>query len=178
MRNMRTICSIQGCNRVLQAGGMCGMHIKRLRRNGDPMIVTMNAAGEGTTKQGRKVITVEGKQMFEHVVIAERALGKPLPPGAVVHHVDEDPSNNAHDNLVICPNQAYHLLLHQRVRALDACGHADWLKCPFCKQYDDPCNLKIMRRLSGGRHGSMQYHAKCQAEDQRRRREEKASCAR
>src|SRR5439155_16659522 len=28
-----------------------------------------------------------------HLIRAEQALGKPLPPKAIVHHVDEDPSN-------------------------------------------------------------------------------------
>jgi hypothetical protein len=76
------------------------------------------------------------------VEIAEKAFGKPLPKGAVVHHVDLDPTNNAPTNLVVCPSHAYHNLLHQRQRAFDACGRYDWLKCQFCKQYDDPTNLE------------------------------------
>ena len=70
----------------------------------------------------------------EHILIAEKALGKPLPVNAVVHH-------HTPEQLVICENQAYHLLLHQRTKALKACGHADWIKCGYCKQYDDPTKL-------------------------------------
>jgi hypothetical protein len=80
-------------------------------------------------------------EIYEHVLIAERALGKPLPPQCVVHHVDERKDNNRNDNLVICQDIAYHILLHQRMRAYKASGHADWKKCPYCKQYDDPNNL-------------------------------------
>ncbi len=50
----------------------------------------------------------------EHIAIAERALGKSLPALAKVHHVDGSTTRNANSNLVICENQAYHLLLHAR----------------------------------------------------------------
>ena len=53
----------------------------------------------------------------EHVLVAERALGKYLPTGAVVHHVNVDRRNNAPTNLVICENQTYHKLLHVRMNA-------------------------------------------------------------
>ena len=82
-----------------------------------------------------------GKLRGEHVLIAENLLGKPLPKGALVHHVDGNGKNNNHANLVICPSQTYHQLIHMRQRAFDACGHADWAKCPFCKQWDDPQNM-------------------------------------
>lgn len=77
--------------------------------------------------------------------IAEAVLGKPLPPGAEVHHVDEDPFNNKSSNLVICEDRAYHWLLHQRMRALKACGHVNWRPCSICGKYDDPVNLIIKR---------------------------------
>ena len=52
-----------------------------------------------------------------HAVRAERALGKPLPKGAVVHHVDGD-KWNPNARLVICQDQAYHALLHKRTREI------------------------------------------------------------
>ena len=55
---------------------------------------------------------------YEHVAVAERALGKPLPLGAEIHHVNEDKSDNRPENLVICPNAKYHALLHMRMRAI------------------------------------------------------------
>lgn len=79
----------------------------------------------------------------EHVVIAEQVLGRRLPAGAIVHHANQNKKDNQHSNLVICPNRAYHNLLHARLRAQAACGNANWLKCGICKKYDAPENLAI-----------------------------------
>ena len=76
----------------------------------------------------------------EHILIAEKALGKPLPKGAEVHHYGKKIDNT---KLVICQDRAYHMLLHVRMRALKACGHASWRKCNYCKQYDKLENLYI-----------------------------------
>lgn len=70
-----------------------------------------------------------------HQALAEKALGKPLPKGAEVHHIDENKLNNDPSNLVICPSKAYHLLLHARQRVLNAGGNPNTDKiCYDCKQ--------------------------------------------
>lgn len=101
--------------------------------------------------------TPDGKSglIFEHVVVAERALGKPLPKGAVIHHVDGNPANNDPRNLVVCDNQAYHVLLHMRQRAHDACGNANARLCKFCGQHDDPTGMYVRPNGSGA------YHREC-----------------
>jgi hypothetical protein len=76
----------------------------------------------------------------EHILIAERILGKPLSPKHPIHHPFGKTNN---DVFVICENQGYHNLLEQRTRSFKACGHASWRKCVACKQYDEPENLKI-----------------------------------
>lgn len=100
---------------------------------------------------------VEGRTKLEHVLVAERALGKPLPPGAQVHHWDRDRSNNAPANLVICPDQAYHRLLHRRMAAMEACSNPNWMLCRFCKRHDDPENLYVSPN------GVHAYHRACSA---------------
>jgi hypothetical protein len=81
----------------------------------------------------------------EHILIAEKALGKPLPMGAEIHHMDKDGTNNKPGNLVICQDHAYHHLLHVRMRAYEACGKAHYRKCQFCKTYDDPEIMEAQR---------------------------------
>jgi len=81
--------------------------------------------------------------VFEHILVAEQILGKPLPPNAEIHHVNEDKSDNRLGNIVICSDNDYHHLIHQRLRAYKACGHANWRKCNFCKQWDAPENMHV-----------------------------------
>lgn len=70
-----------------------------------------------------------------HVLIAEKALGHPLPVGAQVHHFDGNKQNNAPSNLVICPDRKYHALLHVRQRVLAAGGDPNTQRiCTYCRR--------------------------------------------
>ena len=91
--------------------------------------------------------------VFEHIVIAEKKLGKKLPPGCEVHHHGTKEENN---KIVICQDHEYHALLHIRQRALDACGDANKRKCKFCQEYDFIENL-YCRQYSGW----IIYHHDC-----------------
>ena len=116
-------------------------------------------------------IRVSGHRKYatrEHTVIAEKVLGKKLPPDAEVHHVDGDKSNNAHTNLVICPDSAYHQLLHRRQAALDACGNTNWVKCCHCKKYDDPANMTVTIRKVRGSKTQLAYHKSCNTQVHRK----------
>ena len=102
-----------------------------------------------TVAHGNPRADVRGR-MYEHVLVAERALGHALPAGAVVHHQNRDRTDNRPENLVVCESQAYHLLVHRRLRAYRACGHADWFRCHYCKQWDAPTNLYVNLRQHQG----------------------------
>jgi len=101
-------------------------------------------------------------RVMEHILVAERQLGAYLPPGAVVHHIDENRQNNAPENLLVCENESEHKQIHVRLRALKACGHEDWLKCPYCGKWDAPENMYIYKKKP-----SVHHHRACSTEANR-----------
>lgn len=115
---------------------------------------------EDSTREGQRFIycpdhpRAHKNMVSEHVLIVERALGKYLPPKAIVHH-------HTLKQLVACENQAFHLFIHQRKRAFEASGHANWRKCVFCKKYDDPVKLTFPKK-------GMPYHRECVNERNRK----------
>lgn len=122
------------------------------------------------TRQGYSLVldrdhprAMQNGYVLESVLIAEAALGEPLPLNAEVHHVNGIKNDNARGNHVICQDRGYHMLLHQRIRAFSACGHANWISCAYCKQYDSPDKMYVRKNISQG------WHKKCHAANERRR---------
>lgn len=113
-----------------------------------------------------------GDYVLEHILVAEAALGHPIPDGAEVHHVNGDKADNRGANLVICEDRAYHMLIHARMRAYEACGDANWLRCRFCKVYDDPGNMWVSLQAWHRAH-----HNECSRQYQRRLKRRKQDAA-
>ena len=84
--------------------------------------------------------------VFRYLLIAEAALGRPIPKGCDVHHVNERPDDDRPGNLVICEDTNYHRLLHRRMLALRESGNANAHKCKYCKQWG--LNLRTYSRSS------------------------------
>lgn len=83
--------------------------------------------------KGYRTVNVHERVVGLHVARAERALGRSLPQGAVVHHADGSKGDQA--PLVICESAAYHRLLHIRMRVKAAGGNPNTqLICCHCKQ--------------------------------------------
>jgi hypothetical protein len=104
----------------------------------------------------------------EHVLIAEAALGHFLPENVVVHHVNGTKDSGP---LVVCQDQAYHLLIERRTRALKECGHVNWRKCRYCKKYTD---ISKMKECNGGQ---SYYHKSCNAQQSHEARMKKKCLA-
>lgn len=66
-----------------------------------------------------------GNDKYVHRTKVEKLLGRKLTTKECVHHLDFNKENNGNTNLVVCPNQEYHFLLHARQRILNLGGHPD-----------------------------------------------------
>lgn len=97
--------------------------------------------------------------VLQHVLVAERALGKHIGREHPIHHIDGDCTNNAAANLVVCESNAYHKLLHRRERALRACGEPSWVRCLRCKSYGPASEMVVHERPNGA--GIHAYHREC-----------------
>lgn len=152
-------CVVEGCETDAEKRGYCGKHYRRLQRNGHMGLVRQAPGGLVKMAGGYLLQTIDGVKKLHHVRVVEAVLGRTLPRGVEVHHVNEITSDNRHENLVVCQDRQYHMTLHARQRALDACGNANWKKCRHCKVYDDPANMS--GRASRGQELNTFWHKAC-----------------
>ncbi len=81
--------------------------------------------------------------VYEHIVVAEAMLDRPLDGDEKVHHLDEIRHHNEYDNIYIFCTDGDHKKYHERLKAFRACGHWHWRKCHYCHQWDSPENLYV-----------------------------------
>lgn len=113
-------CEVEDCNReaIRAKKRFCHMHYHRWKRHGDPNKRLIEHGSGETYNNGYKMIRVSGHKKFqyEHILIAEKALGKPLPADAEIHHWNERRWDNRNENLLVCPDKSYHNLIHKRMK--------------------------------------------------------------
>jgi hypothetical protein len=103
--------------------------------------------------------------VFEHILVLEKVLGRPILPTEACHHIDGNRANNAPGNLMLFKTHGMHTAFHARLRAFDVSGHWDWRKCVYCGMHGDPANMTILIRDA--------YHKKCRTEHSREYREKR-----
>lgn len=127
----RVKCSVEGCEQTtLSRKGICITHYKQswyLKNTAKREHLLERTSQERwiNMQSGYVMVKHNGVLTYEHRVLAEKALGKPLPPKAIIHHMSTRDDNHGFFKLVICPDQEYHLLLHKRMEELGYEGHKD-----------------------------------------------------
>ena len=70
--------------------------------------------------------------VYEHVLVAEEKIGRPLKEEEVVHHMDEDKSNNSPDNIVVFKSRGAHTRFHNGGKMV--IGEDGIVDCPIENQ--------------------------------------------
>lgn len=109
-------CRVDDCERLVRypSSGLCNVHHTLFSRHGR-LFQIRNAAGIGTINSaGYRVLTVDGKSVYEHRLNAEKKLGRKLTCDEVVHHGERGLMDNSPGNLEVLPSQSEHMKLHWR----------------------------------------------------------------
>lgn len=132
------ICTVEGCDRKHIAKGYCTMHYQRVKHRGEAGpagFLDTSGSSNPHWKGGRVRGGHESRYwmlfmpahpganslgyVLEHRVIGEKMLGRYLTDGEIVHHVNEDPSDNRECNLRVM-TQAEHARLHHTKKGVAA----------------------------------------------------------
>jgi endogenous inhibitor of DNA gyrase (YacG/DUF329 family) len=70
-----------------------------------------------TIHNGYVYITLDNRRVYEHILVAEEALGRKMKKGEVVHHINGNKSDNRNCNLLIC-DKSYHQWLERKMAQL------------------------------------------------------------
>tara|TARA_R110000822_G_scaffold37798_1_gene105530 strand:+ start:76 stop:582 length:507 start_codon:yes stop_codon:yes gene_type:complete len=133
-------CRVPSCENLIRIKKLrlCNKHYLRWERYGR-LRASRREKGAGTrTTHGYSSTCINGLLKYDHIRIMEKKIGRNLTKLEIVHHIDGDRANNSLENLLLCPDTAFHLAIHRRERALKGCGNENYRKCGKCTKWDDP----------------------------------------
>lgn len=144
------LCCVPGCGRVYSKMSMCSMHYQRTRKYGSPHTNYRPSNPDGYVGAGGYVVICrDGRKQYKHKYLAEKALGRPLPKGAVIHHVTEDRTDNDGPfKLIVCPNRAYHDLIHRLMREKRISFKTGWPNGPVSPSTAPRANAPSVNALT------------------------------
>lgn len=73
--------------------------------------------GRISSSTGYIYIKIDGKEVGEHVLVAEKKIGRRLEADEVVHHINGDKTDNRPENLQVMTNSE-HVKLHHTLRQI------------------------------------------------------------
>jgi hypothetical protein len=91
-------CTIEGCETLTLAKGLCTRHYSQAHYNYTPKS-NKRVKGTGSYSKGYLVITRDGKRVLQHRAVIEQYLGRELQPFENVHHVNGVRDDNRIENL-------------------------------------------------------------------------------
>lgn len=99
-KNPRPPCSVEDCDKPRKSKGYCDNHYHTFWRNGDPLLLKRAPSGSGSiSSSGYKRFTSNGQEFWEHRLVMEQKLGRPLLPQEKVHHKNGSKLDNRPENL-------------------------------------------------------------------------------
>ena len=87
----------------------CSRKCQGMAKRGKPHPHT---GGISKNRQGYVREYINGKYVFQHRLVVERAIGRKLRDDEIIHHKDRDKSNNSLDNLEIL-SSSEHTKIHE-----------------------------------------------------------------
>lgn len=110
---MLKVCKVKKCNKKRMALGYCPMHYARFKGYNKVKLLDPEKnikKGYIIDKDGYKQIRINGKSRREHRVIMEAYLNRKLQNNEIVHHINEDKTDNRIENLDVMSFAEYRLL--------------------------------------------------------------------
>lgn len=96
-------CTLDGCDKPYRAVGYCQMHYRRFKLYGDATI-KINVGRKSDRDGYVQIRTIagngnKGKYTYEHRLVMQEMIGRPLVKGETVHHKNGVRNDNRPENL-------------------------------------------------------------------------------